>query len=912
MDRVAFGRYRALEPLGAGGMGTVLLGYDPDLDRRVAIKVLRPDAIAEGSKLIEHTIRLDGSGQPRDLVRERLLAEGRALARLSHPNLIAVFEVGEVDDQVFLVMEHVEGGTLEEWCAGRGVREVVRAYLQAGRGLAAAHQAELVHGDFKPANALVDASGRVRVIDFGLARAVGTRDVGRMAGTPRFMAPELLSGSAADPRSDQYAFATGLYNALYGEWPAPEPDLIAGIASTDPPREPSRRRGPRWLEKALLRALAPRPADRFPSMDALLAVLERPARSARVALAVSGAALVGAAALFVAARGGAPASDVCGGGPARLATVWNQDAMDRIRAGLEKTGRAHAAATATLAVARLEDLGRSWLAEHRRACQATRVSGEQSEELLDRRMACLERSLDRLATTGQILAAADAKVVDRAVELVAALDPPADCGDVERLLAGFEVPADPAARARLAEVERMIDQTDAERRAGRLEQAADSGRDALEAARGLGLSSLVAEAGLNLGRVHEFRGDLRGAEAELRAAMQLASDDEITARIQIDLARIIGYRQQRVAEGRLLADVAASAVDRLGERLRARLRARLMQVKGDIAYGAGEAPEAERMYRAVLELRRASLEPNDVAIADIESRVAVALDDLGRSEEAEEHHRRALEIRQDALGPTNPVVADALANLGRSYLKRDKLGEAHELIEQSLAIIASVPEYNARPNLLTTLGEIETDLGRFDEAQKNLEAGLAAREARLGPDHPDVAHSLYNLAYVHLARGELDRALAMQERARAIQGKSGDGSPVYALSLCALSELRGRLGHMKQALALAEEAEAIFRGKLGAEHEVTAEAYVWAGVALVGLGRAAEAIAELEIAARRRQGPERRAEAALVLAEALWDSGGDRARALALVREALATLDRSGPRWEYRRSRGRAWLARRE
>jgi eukaryotic-like serine/threonine-protein kinase len=167
------GRYVVLAELGAGGMGRVLAAYDAELDRRVALKLLHPGARGSGSKVEEHTVRLDRAGHARNLDRELLLAEARAMARLSHPNLVAVFEVGEVGDAVFLAMEHVTGATLDGWLAERprSLGEILRVFIEIARGLAAAHAAGLVHGDVKPSNVLVEPNRRVRVIDFGLARA---------------------------------------------------------------------------------------------------------------------------------------------------------------------------------------------------------------------------------------------------------------------------------------------------------------------------------------------------------------------------------------------------------------------------------------------------------------------------------------------------------------------------------------------------------------------------------------------------------------------------------------------------------------------------------------------------------------------------------------------------------------------
>src|SRR5690606_32578334 len=242
-------------------------------------------------------------------------------------------------DEVFLVMEHVAGATLADWCRSqeRSWQEIVAAFAQAGRALAAAHDAGLVHGDFKPDNALVEPSGRVRVIDFGLARAAGSRTGEVLAGTPRFLAPELLRGQPADPRADQYAFATALYRELYGTWPVPEPDMSAAPAAPRAPAAPARARGPRQIEQALLRALSPAPEDRRPGMDALLAVLERPRRGTwRVALAAAAGAAIAAGALWGLAggeRGALPSCAEVSASP--LAGVWDRPVRARVIAAIE-------------------------------------------------------------------------------------------------------------------------------------------------------------------------------------------------------------------------------------------------------------------------------------------------------------------------------------------------------------------------------------------------------------------------------------------------------------------------------------------------------------------------------------------------------------------------------------------------
>ena len=391
------GRYVVLEEIGRGGMGHVYAAWDGKLKRRVAIK----------------RVRTDRRGH------ERLLREAQAMASLSHPNVAAVFEILDHDSTVLLVMELIEGSTLRAWQSepGRSWRQIVEAYRMVAEGLVAAHDAGLVHRDFKPDNAMVDARSdgkpRVRVLDFGLARMLdrigapsgdpsddpsddpsgeaprlGPRSltetsedlqtpttVGRVLGTPAYMAPEQLSSHDADARSDQFSFCVSMWEAVYGQRPytGESFESILLAISRGKPEAPGTSRIPAWLRRTLERGLAPAPEDRWPSMRELVRALSQD-RTRRGATAVAlGAVIVTALAVGSSSRD----DSRCQGAATALASAWSDGDRAAIRDAFESSEAPFAADALVQVEAGLADWAGRWQTMHTETCEATQIRGEQ-------------------------------------------------------------------------------------------------------------------------------------------------------------------------------------------------------------------------------------------------------------------------------------------------------------------------------------------------------------------------------------------------------------------------------------------------------------------------------------------------------------------------------------------------------
>ena len=397
------GRYHLLEKVGSGGMGVVWGAWDPELERRVAIKLVQTELAA---------------------ARARILLEGQALAKLSHPNIVPIYDVGIVGDDVYLVMEWVRGMNLRAYCAEkRSVREILAVFRAAGEGLSASHRAGIIHRDFKPENAVIGDDGRVRVLDFGLARgevraddlAMGSShpSLTRGAGTPRFMPPEQAEGRELTPAVDQYAFCVSVREALVGRGGIDaEPEAVPG-----------------WIAPLLDRGTSVDASRRFASMDELLRQLSRdPATIWRRRLAIAGVLGVAGAAFAMGSlrRGdaGVP-TEPCTGAPQELARTWGADHRARVISHVASLGP-YGAAEAPRLADMLDTYARQWMTTDREACHA-RHRGELTSSRYEQHQACSTRTRYALDTAVGLLSTVGGDRIAAAIVAVDALPSPERC-----------------------------------------------------------------------------------------------------------------------------------------------------------------------------------------------------------------------------------------------------------------------------------------------------------------------------------------------------------------------------------------------------------------------------------------------------------------------------------------------------
>ncbi len=895
--RTRIGRFHLLEELGAGGMGVVFAAYDPLLDRRVALKLVRREL---------------ANGHPHEL----LVREAKALARLDHPNVVRIHDVVIAGNDVVLSMELVNGETMGAWLA-RGphpTSEVMRVLLAAGEGLAAAHRAGVVHRDFKPSNVLIARDGRVRVIDFGIAGDVGgvaggpppvsiDREAPATAlavdsdtpvaaapamlphGTPRFAAPEQRAGQPVDQRSDQWSFSVIALDALG----TPRPCLGA----------------------ALRRGAAPSPAARWGDLGPILRAMRRDlGRPRRLALRVAmvSATLVAVATGVVAGWAWTGAGRTLA--PCALDALAPADVLDpATRARLTGTWLAGAPSTASRQLstlfARLDAYRATWRREWQAACRATRVTGEQSERLLDARIACLDRGLE---AARHLIALAHMPSVDHelAVDATIGLPQLEACAATARRRSALDAPPREAVPITLR-LERLHVQ-----QALHAASALSEARATAEDARRAGYAPVIAEALLELSR------------AEARAGQP---DIAIATAEQAYFTAIGGRDDEHAlsAAGLLVGLLGATTGDRAawrswaqhGEALASRYAGEApLEAEIDLRLGLGAAYARDGNYlEAKRQGERAVVidEANGSRVIEARSLLAYALSLLGDLRGAREMRERVLVVAEQMHGPRHGSTTIARYDLAMSLADDGSYELAERHLRRGLELAGTEPGPAAllRAKFALGLGFVEQIVGDLEAARAHLQTALALRQDAYGPDGLPVGDTLGQLANLEMLRRDPPAADAALARSIAIlEARLGADHRLTALAVgnrgilaVEQADPRGGLRGIDRALRVLD------RDHPNRELQAAVlELHAYRASALLAVGRVAEAARAID---RGRAIVDRVIEPTYGTSRArLWfvqgqlaARRGDHAAVPALVERALAaSTDRALPVARLRQS----------
>ncbi len=701
--------------LGEGGMGTVYEAYDPTLERTVAIKVLR------------------NQGGDANASR-RLLREAQAMARLAHPNVATIHEVGSADELVFLVMEHVDGETLGEWLRrGHPWKEIVEVISQAGRGLQAAHEVGLVHRDFKPGNVLIGGDGRVLVTDFGIAqgscnpkptrsgRAIsGAQPSAGVSGTPGYMAPEQARGESVDARADQFAFGVTLRDALFGR-DARDSSGERTQAATNSSTLP------KALRPVIERMTDETPNARYADMEAALAALRQLTRPRHRVLLLAIALLaigVGGGVAAILSRGPAPKS-ACEQSADLVDQTWNASTAKNIRVAFESTSRGHAGKTAERVSRLVDDFAASWRLGRKSACSADPASRTQ-------RLRCLDLQLDEVRAQLAVWGRADDTVVDAAVRTASALPktgqctapPPAPSKSARPLLEKVNRAKALQASGKLQDAQAIVDTL--------LDDSANFSDPSVAAA----IYHVAADVAVLAGDAPTARE--RFAQAARYAAT--AGDDHQMA------DALLGQAMATVDNGRGrdalgIIDAAETLV----------LRAKLPDLDASIsgargaafaAIGDGEAA-LPHLMRA-LELSRGAAEGDVGGGLDVAAnlgRLSTAYIGLGRYQDSIDALVECVDIETRLLGPAHPDVASSYHDLAVSESRLDQHEQAlaHYQLARDIFIETYGPRHVNVGLVQLSMGTLARLMGDAALARASYDGAEPILRERLGENHPHFA-----------------------------------------------------------------------------------------------------------------------------------------------------------------------------
>lgn len=906
-------RFTILARIGSGGMGDVYAAFDEKLDRKVAIKLVRATA----------TVNIGANDEA------RLLREAKALARLSHPNVVQVYDVGGFRDRVFIAMEFIRGQTLRAWLAEqaeqhsgqRYQRAVLEQFIGAGRGLQAAHETGLVHRDFKPENVLIGVDdGRPRVVDFGLARALapvvepelgdnGDADVpsagsgrplassvghqakqSQIVGTPSYMAPEHRRGQPVDGRADQFSFCVALYEALFRAEPA---EARTAGAEQKLPRVRAREVAP-VIREALLCGLSPDPDDRFADMNALLRELGAwPGRRRRRLLALVATALLLAGGTFFYCNA-RPDSDPCANTGQELADLWNPERQAVIARAFRDSGAPDGEAIWREASTSLQRYADEWHETRVFMCEATQKTHTLPARLWDSSTICLNHGRARFASLLSRLQEADPNVVARVSRVIATLPALSPCADDKLLLDGLSPPDGDEwqivsdIRANLADALTL-------ELFGEYQQALNVARRQLVAAKPLDYRAAFARALYYVGRFTIHGGtadDIAQGEAKMLKAKRIAEGQRallLKADIWVSLMRS-GVRRRDIDTVRKWSKDALVACEAIGDP--PRVRAEMLRYLAVAERGDRQLQKAEELLRQGLAILDEDPETPVVVRARHLHDLGNVLRALGQVDDAQALYQRALESYRLTLGEHHQEVADlrfdmAMLDMERGHLKsaRDTLVEVELVHRQTLG-----PDHSHVGRVLLALAELDRRDGALARGLERASEAMRIYRTVYPPDDPRIARAHTVLAALALRRGDYQDAVDGYQAALDIESlQSRANREGLALTRLNLAEALLRRERYDDALSAVAKAEpALKRYIEGGDAIFIGFVANLRGRALLGRGEIAAARIQLELAVRylkTASGMEdEHADAAWALARALAPNGrgaDDGARALA-------------------------------
>lgn len=760
-EQVRVGRFVLGEVVGSGSMGVVHAAYDETLDRKVAIKLILEE-ITQSEE-----------------AQARLLREAQAMARVSHPNVVPVYEAGAYPGGVFVAMEFIEGSTLRKWSLNNAQlawRPRLELLLHAGRGLAAAHLEGVVHRDFKPDNVMVTERGEPKVGDFGLAgelpsaheereelttHPTGLTQTGNIVGTPVYMSPERFTGDPADARSDQFAFCVVAFEMLYGHRPfagETRAELTANLfeGNIRPPTDGSG--VPRYVRSAILRGLEIDPANRWPSMDALLAGLALRKRNRGWFALGAGGIAVGAG-LWASGTQQTP----CGGARAHLEDTWGDSRKAEIHEAFEQLETDFARGVWARSAPRIDAYADAWADAHTRNCQQTRVYAEQSEAVMDRRMACLQRARLGLAASIDLLATPDAEIARRAHRMVHNLPNLDRCESASIGLEEVDPPS-PQQTAGVEQIEAALARARALNAAGKYKAAEQAVTQATEALDAIDYDPLESQVQQVAGEVALALQENKTAAAAFLAAQQSAMrnaqwDTAVAAGGQLAFAT--GVRQSNFDSARMAIDSVRGLADRSDS---AQVRAALQGNLAGVLSNEGRFAESVEAYEASLGAWDGAGGTRSAGRPELRRSLAITLYQWGKLDRAETEIREVLRLQTAWVGAVHPDVALAYQTLANILYARGELDAGQDAIEKAVEIAeATIPGNPEIATIRTSAASFLYRSGDYAAADQAYRSILEEWESKIDPDHAALLSSRSNLAGSLMAQGRFDEARPLMQ-----------------------------------------------------------------------------------------------------------------------------------------------------